>query len=288
MSNIRMHVSSNSSLLQPEEIYYMITINCNQRCSKCSHWKFPPYTKPRLEPYKVVDFLKAIPSCKEFIIVGGEPLLFKKEILEIIAGIKDTGIRTVIITNGFALDKAFVDAVKDYYVHFVFSIDTVDREFWKFVRGTDSYDRCMANFEYAFQHLTGWQISIQSVLAEETRDYIPGVKKYSDEHHVSHTVQDYISEGFEGHWTPVKDKVSAIPETGQQCYSAGRNLSILQDGSVMTCFQQNWIEGCEMPLGNLHTDKAEDILNTEYAQFVVRKMRVCNKPCKVLKCNLKK
>lgn len=286
--NIGASSSLNGFLLKPEEIYYMITINCNQRCSKCSHWKFPPYTKPRLEPEKVVDFLLSIPTCKEFIIVGGEPLLFKKEILTILEGLKGTKIRTVIITNGYALDNAFVDAVKDYYVHFVFSIDTVDKEFWKFVRGTDSYDRCMDNFKYAFQHLTGWQISIQSVLAEETRQYIPRVKKYADEHHVSHTVQDYVTEGFEGHWTPVKDKISNIPESGQQCYSAGRNISILQDGSVMTCFQQDWIEGCERPLGNLHTDKAYDILHTEYAKFVVAKMKICNKPCKVLKCNLKK
>ncbi|MBO4588552.1 MAG: radical SAM protein [Bacteroidales bacterium] len=281
-------MSSNRLILQPEDIYYMITINCNQRCSKCSHWKYPPYTKTRLAPQKIVDFLCAIPSCKEFVIVGGEPLLFKNEIQEILFGLKNTDIRTVIITNGYALDRSFIDETKDYHVHFVFSIDTVDRDFWKFVRGTDSYDRCMSNFEYAFKHLTGWQISIQSVLAEETRDHIPGVKRYAEEHHVSHTVQDYISEGFEGYWTPLKDKVSNIPSGEQQCYAAGRNVSIMQDGSVMTCFQQNWMEGCEMPLGNLHTDNVEDIINTKYAQGVVMKMKLCNKPCKVLKCNLKK
>ena len=266
----------------------MITINCNQRCSKCSHWKYPPFTAPRLLPNTIVEFLHSIPTCKEFVIVGGEPLLFKKDILEILTGLNNTKIRTTVITNGYALSNDFVDAVKDFNVHFVFSIDTVDKEFWKFVRGTDSFERCMSNFEYAFQHLTGWQISIQSVLSEETRKFIPGVKKYAEEHHVSHTVQDYISEGFDGHWTPVKDKVSNIPEKGQQCYAAGRNISILQDGSVMTCFQQNWIDGCEKPLGNLHANLAEDVLHTEYAQFVVDKMIVCNKPCKVLKCNLKK
>lgn len=275
-------------MLSPIEIYYMITINCNQKCSKCSHWKFPHYTQPRLDTNKIVKFLLSIPSCQDFTIVGGEPLLYKEEILQILNGLKGSNIRTVIITNGFALDKNFIDAVKDYNVHFVFSIDTVDRDFWKYVRGCDSYEKVMDNFEYAFKQLTGWQISIQSVLAKETEPYILNVKEYAKKHHVYHSVQDYISEGFDGHWTPLENKSSHIPDTEQQCYAADRNLSILQDGSVMTCFQQNLISGCESPLGNLHVDDADTILYSNYAKYVTDKMKNCNKPCKVLKCNLKK
>lgn len=270
------------------DAYYMITINCNQKCTKCSHWKYPPFTKPRLETDKIIHFLLAIPSCNDFTIVGGEPLLYKNEILQLLEGLKNSNIRTVIITNGFALDKKFVDAVKNYNVHFVFSIDTVDKDYWKYVRGCDSYDKVMANFEYAFEQLTGWQISIQNVLSKETEPYIPGVKEYAERHNVSHTVQDYISEGFDGHWTPLDNKTANIPDDGQQCFSAGRNISILQDGAVMTCFQQDLINGCKQPLGNLHSDDANMILHSEYSQYVIEKMKKCNKPCKVLKCNLKK
>jgi len=73
-------------------------------------------------------------------IVGGEPLLFKNEIYEILHGISNTNIRTVIITNGVLMDKGFIDYISDYNSHIVTSIDTVDREFWKFVRGANSYD----------------------------------------------------------------------------------------------------------------------------------------------------
>ena len=276
------------SLFEPTDIYYMITINCNQRCSKCSHWRFPRFTQPRLTPQRVVDFLHSISSCKELTIVGGEPLLYKDEILKIVEGMSDTNVRTVIITNGYALDKAFIDAIKNYHVHFVFSIDTVDREFWKYVRGCDSYDKVMSNFEYAFKTLTGWQISIQSVCAQETLPYLSEVKLYAEKHHVSHTVQNYISEGFEGHWTPLENHTDEKSNSEQQCFSAGRNISIMQDGSVFTCFQQNWIPKCEKPLGNLHTDNNDTILSSEYASFVINQMKKCDKPCKVLKCNLKK
>lgn len=275
-------------MFNPEEIYYMMTTNCNQRCSKCSHWKIPKYNGKRLEPKKIVDFLLEIPSCRDFTIVGGEPLLFKEEILQLMYGLKDTQIRTVVITNGLALDKGFVDAVKDFNVHFVLSIDTVDKGFWKYVRGCDSYDKVMANFEYLFKTLTAWQISIQSVRAKETVPYIPAVKEYADRHKVSHTEQDYVQEGFDGHWTQHTTKTASIPMSGQQCFSAGRNISILQDGSVFTCFQQNLIPGCQQPLGNLHSDTAAKIIHSEYASFVIEKMKKCDKPCKVLKCNLKK
>ena len=275
-------------MLNPIEVYYMITINCNQMCSKCSHWKYPTFTQPRLGTDKILRFLLSMPTCRDFTIVGGEPLLFKQEILQLLRGLKNSNIRTVIITNGYALDKEFVDVVKNFNVHFVFSIDTVNKDFWKFVRGCDSYEKVMQNFEYAFSQLTGWEISIQSVLAKETEPYMAGVKEYAAKHHVSHTIQDYISEGFDGHWTPLENKTANIPDTGQQCFAAERNISILQDGSVMTCFQQNLICGCEKPLGNLHIDEADKIIHSEYAKFVIEQMKYCNKPCKILKCNLKK
>ena len=265
----------------------MITTQCNQRCSKCSHWKKKD-DAPRLPPQKMIEAIKSLPGLCDLIIVGGEPLLFRDEILEIIRGIADTSVRTVIISNGVALSPEFIDEIKEYKIHIVVSIDTMDQTFWKFVRGVDSYDLVMRNLDYAIRTLSPYQISIQSVLAEETKAFLPEVKKFADAHGLYHSVQNFIAEGFDGFWTPIKTSEKPFSPGTQQCFAAGRNLSVMQNGNVYTCFQQSWIKGFERPLGNLNTTQIEQIIASPYAQAVQDAMRKCNKSCKELKCNLKR
>lgn len=264
----------------------MNTIECNQKCTKCSHWKYKDKAD-RLPTEKFINGIKSIPTAIELCIVGGEPLLFKSEIYEILQGISNTDIRTVIITNGVSMDREFIHTVSKYNIHIVVSIDTMDKEFWKFVRGTNSKDKVLKNFEYATTILTPAQISIQSVLSKETQPHMAEVAEYANSKNVYHSIQDYISEGFEGSWTATENKQAIIPDNEQQCYAADRNLSIIQNGDVHTCFQQNWIDGCQKPLGNLNTKTMTEILSSDYTAFVSEKMRVCNLPCKVLKCNTK-
>lgn len=243
---------------------------------------------PRLSPFILVKTLKNIPSCRDFTIVGGEPLLYKDEILEIVKEIACTNIRTIIITNAVLLTSDFIDKIKNYNIHFVFSIDTIDKGFWKFVRGCDSFDLVMNNLKEAFYKLTSCQMSIQSVLAKETAPYIEKVKEFAEKQGLYHSIQNYVQEGFEGNWTPIKCKTNTMIETGQQCFAAGRNLSIMQNGNVTTCFQQQLIGGFEMPLGNLHTDSITTILESVYIKKVIDAMKSCNRSCRVLKCNLKR
>ncbi|MBI3518080.1 MAG: radical SAM protein [Bacteroidetes bacterium] len=264
----------------------MNTIECNQKCTKCSHWKYKDKAS-RLPAEKFVNAVLDIPTAKELCIVGGEPLLFKEEIYQILEGISKTNIRTVIITNGVPMDKEFIRVVSKYNIHIVVSIDTMEEEFWKFVRGANSRDKVINNFEYATTQLTPAQISIQSVLSKETAPHMEAVSQYAKSKNVFHSVQDYISEGFEGSWTTMETKKVFVPDHEQQCYAADRNLSVVQNGDVYTCFQQNWIEGCKKPLGNLNETEINKILSSNYATEVSEKMKICNLPCKVLKCNTK-
>lgn len=264
----------------------MNTIQCNQKCTKCSHWKHKDRAG-RLPIEKIVSAIKSIPTATELCIVGGEPLLHKSEIYEILQSISYSAIRTVIITNGVSMGREFVHTVSEYNVHIVVSIDTIDRDFWKFVRGVNSMDMVLKNFEYAVSVLSPAQISIQSVLSKETHEHVADVADYARSKRIHHSVQNYISEGFEGSWTPVDNCPDISPDRDQQCFAVDRNLSIVQNGDVFTCFQQPWIEGCEMPLGNLNVREMTEILSSEYVDFVSRKMRACNLPCKVLKCNVR-
>jgi len=267
----------------PKTLFYMIDILCNEKCSKCSHWKYDSQ-RTFYDMNKLRNYINSIESLEEFVIVGGEPLIYRDDILEILSAIR-FDIKTTIITNGVLATKEFIDVASKYNIHFVFSIDTINKEFWKFIRGKDTYDIVMKNFNYALSKLKPEQLSIQSVLSEETKDYIEEVKAWAKSIGIYHGVQDYISDGFNGNWTVLEK-----PEVNgnEKCYAYLNNMSIMPNGDIYTCFQQNLINDCEKPLGNIEHSKFNEIIDEDYFLNVIDKMKTCKLPCKVLKCNIEK
>lgn len=267
----------------PTKLYYLISFACNERCTKCHHWAIRPAFKP-LDSSLVARAIMSLPELSEFCIVGGEPLLFRDRIVSLLNAIKGHPCRTVLITNGVLLDAGFVDQIAGRNIHVVVSIDTVDRKQWQFVRGRDTMDTVLGNLRYARSVLRQDQLSIQSVLAQETKNYVPDVARLAGQLGVHHSIQDYMAEGFGGEWTAMSVRERRVPET-EICHAAGRNLSILPNGDVYTCFQQSWMPGCQKPLGNLARAEIAEMISSDYATSVQATMRRCNLPCKVLKCN---
>jgi MoaA/NifB/PqqE/SkfB family radical SAM enzyme len=275
-------------MYNPTDVYYMITIECNQKCTKCTHWKQKDMPQ-RLPVSELVKAMNNIPMLQQFCILGGEPLLFKSEIYEILNGISNTSVKTVIITNGVLMDESFIQNISKFNIHVIVSIDTMDKDFWRFVRGEDSYDLVMKNLEYAIDILSSSQISIQSVLSKETQAYLPAVSEYAASKNIYYNIQDYITEGLNGSQTAIEDKTDPIPDIKQRCFSVDNgNLFIVYNGDVYTCFRQTQINDCQQPLGNLGREEITDILSSDYVRFVTEKIRTCNLSCKVLKCNVKK
>ena len=267
----------------PTNLYYLISFACNERCTKCHHWAIRPAFTP-LDSSLVAQAINSLPDLTEFCIVGGEPLLFRDRIISLLTAIKNHPCRTVLITNGVLMDAAFIDRISRLKIHIVVSIDTVDRKHWQFVRGRDTMDTVLGNLRYARNVLRPDQLSIQSVLAQETKKYLADVRALADELGVYHSIQDYMAEGFGGEWTAMPAHEKRVPEN-EICHAAGRNLSVLPNGDVFTCFQQSWMPGCQKPLGNLTRDQIAGMISNEYATGVQAAMRQCNLPCKVLKCN---
>jgi MoaA/NifB/PqqE/SkfB family radical SAM enzyme len=267
----------------PTNLFYLISFACNERCTKCHHWAIRPAFKP-LDSGLVADAINSLPDLTEFCIVGGEPLLFRDRIISLLNAIKDHPCRTVLITNGVLMDADFIDQIAWLKIHIVVSIDTVDRKQWQFVRGRDTMDTVLGNLRYARSVLRQDQLSIQSVLAQETKKYLADVRVLADELGVYHSIQDYMAEGFGGEWAAMPAQEKQVPENAI-CHAAGRNLSILPNGDVFTCFQQSWMPGCQKPLGNLTRDQIAGMISSDYAIGVQAAMRQCNLPCKVLKCN---
>lgn len=272
---------------QPQELFYMTSLRCNERCSKCSHWRMSGHSIT-IPPEWVVEVVHTVPSINSLCIVGGEPLLFRSQVSAIIAGLASTNVRTTILTNGLPCDPSFVATLVGRNVHLVFSIDTLDPIKWAWIRGTASQQKVMWNLEHVRDVLQPEQLSVQSVLAKETEEDVREVGRWCADRSIYHSVQLYLDAGFGGSWTPLPQapQVYDLPPTStSHCRAAGRNLTIHPDGSVTTCFQQGWIPSSGEPLGRLGTSSIEEILASAYTREVVNRMFDCELPCKVLKCN---
>ncbi len=266
-----------------KNIYYMVDILCNERCSKCSHWKSKSI-KADITAKEIYEFINGFSNAHELCIVGGEPLIYKSLIMEIISNI-NPDIRIVVITNGVLCDSDFVDFLQDKNIHLIFSIDTLDKEYWKFIRGNDTYDKVINNLNYAISKLDTDKISIQSVRAKETLGELPNISEYCCKNDIYHSIQDYVQDGFDGKWSGVVNNSEIAGNSNLEesdCYAYDGNLSIMPDGRVFTCFQQELIKGFEVPIYNIK-NKIE--IDSGYLNDLVNSMKKCNLPCKVLKCN---
>ena len=271
-------------MFAPKEFFYLISLACNERCTKCSHWKQRD-PAPLVKIEHVINLILHLKSLKEVCLVGGEPLLHKERIFLILKALESTGIRINLVTNGTLADKPFLDQIQGKNIHVVFSIDTLDKEYWQFVRGNQSFETVIKNLNLAIAKLgPSGQLSIQSVLSQETEKHINSIRAFAKEHNLFHSTQDYLQDGFEGSWTAIKNK-TLKQDIGVACYSTGKNISVMPNGDVFTCFQQNLIPGCAKPLGNLNQDSVSEILDSQYLNQVISSMKSCNLPCKTLACN---
>ncbi len=270
----------------PTQLFYLTSLRCNERCTKCSHWKVRDH--PRMvDVGLVIEAVRAVRSAREFCIVGGEPLVYRDRVLSILLALADLPIRTTVVTNGVPCTPEFVGRLKGLNVHLVFSIDTLDPVRWRWVRGTDSMEQVFRNLDHIRATLHPRQLSIQSVLAEETRNDVAAVGAWCRERGIYHSIQPYVQGGFDGSWTPAHPAAARAGggDDGSPCLAADRNLSIMPDGSVFTCFQQALIPGSSRPIGRLGETPISEMLESAYTETVLSRMRTCSLPCKVLKCN---
>jgi sulfatase maturation enzyme AslB (radical SAM superfamily) len=104
----------------PRTLFYLIDVLCNEKCSKCGHWKYKSHKTIEDSQY-IVNFINDISYLKELVFVGGEPLIYKSMILDIITQISSS-IKNTIITNGVLADKNFINSIKGNNTHIVFQL----------------------------------------------------------------------------------------------------------------------------------------------------------------------
>lgn len=263
------------------ELIYMITRRCTDQCAKCGIWKTPETDDVHIPISCFIDCMNRLQdNLYQVTLTGGEPLVFKDDVLHIAREAAKHKIPMVSVTNGVLLDEAFLLEYGRLGHILVISLDTIDREKWLSFRGQDHYDTVMGNVRLAIKIL-GKQLKVQSVLSQESREDIPKIRAFCDEHHIEHVIQPYMD--FGGYW----HDATAYTATDEAC-AARKNICIYPNGDVVKCFDHYRIPLAREPLGNISKEDIVTILCKKRSTEVSRMMKGCDMPCKQLSCNVPK
>lgn len=139
-------LNNGMEVLDPSEssVSVLLKLNsrCNSKCKYCLSWK----TKPNNISYdyakKIVENLKTFKASR-ITLSGGEPTLHP-DFTDIVRYINKSKIKTNLITNGQFNDFEYW---WEYLNEITFSIDTIDKNNYKYLRGVDVLDMVMMNLE---------------------------------------------------------------------------------------------------------------------------------------------
>lgn len=261
------------------ELIYMLTRRCGDRCAKCGIWKDPESDAERLPAERFIDCLRRLhENLYQLTITGGEPLLFAEDVLLIGEEAKRLGIPMVVVSNGSQANEGFLRRFAALGHRLVISLDTVDPDQWVAFRGRDHHAQVMRNVEAAVT-LLGSRLRVQSVLASESANDVMRVADFCRERRIHHTIQPYMDFGGTWHGLPPGGSKSAV------C-AARKNICIYPNGDVVKCFDHRRIPIAREPLGNIGREDIIHVLSTRRSTEVSRAMKACELPCRQLSCNL--
>ncbi|MFH2050771.1 MAG: radical SAM protein [bacterium] len=137
-------MSTNGFKFYPETVVWEITFACNMQCLHCgtSAGKKRPDELNTDEAYKLIDELASL-ECKSITLSGGEPLM--REDWRLLAKrIKDQGMISYLITNGFAVTNEIADDfLKLDFKRIGVSVDGMEEVHNHIRQNRFSYNKCL-------------------------------------------------------------------------------------------------------------------------------------------------
>jgi len=132
---------------KPTQATFLCTNFCNSRCNWCNSWKLDSPNELELEEIdKMFSNLYNF-GIRMIYLSGGEPLL-RKDILSIVDTLSKKGFEIILTTNGILLNEKNVRKLIKYKnLHMNVSLDTLDKDLYKKIRGVDALDLVLKNLK---------------------------------------------------------------------------------------------------------------------------------------------
>ncbi|GMR04427.1 MAG: hypothetical protein BMS9Abin23_0324 [Thermodesulfobacteriota bacterium] len=196
-----------SDEFRPLLSYLFTEWRCNINCSYCYTWDNRVEGMTLEVAKRSMDWLKTV-GCRLVAIMGGEPLMRKDFILDVIRYGKNNGFFMYLPTNGILMDEAFIDRVGEAGVAGVnLALDTVEEK----PGLPKSFERVRPQFEYLvrqrekYGYIVFFNINITSDNMEDVRrlteiahDYNIGTDYHINEMPI--VEQEHYKNGAGGCW----------------------------------------------------------------------------------------
>ncbi|UCH90136.1 MAG: radical SAM protein [Thermoplasmata archaeon] len=179
-----------------------ITRRCNSKCSFC------PIGNEKAEIKKgemgAEEMKKVFDQFNELNIIavsflGGEPFLHK-EVFDVADYSRTIGIISQVSTNGLTLDATAERATEAFDV-IVVSLDTLDPELYRDIRGVDAYDKVVRGIKRAIELSpeNKCNVLLNTVVCAKNIPEIPDVVKFGKEVGAKGVMIDFAT--FHDYWT---------------------------------------------------------------------------------------
>ena len=162
---------------RPRGCILLLTLECILKCRMCHLWRVKQNDSdmPSLEQWKYFissfdGFVEKGTPENRFTVTfgGGEPLLRKKELLELMKACFEKDYWTSIATNGYLLSKELIKEFTDLKLHYLgISLDSLEEETHDNLRGAKgSHKKVMESIEYLSRFSGAPHLSINTIIME--------------------------------------------------------------------------------------------------------------------------
>lgn len=178
---------------RPILVIFDSTKLCNQRCPMCN------IHKEKSEHLSVEQLDKIALELKKFgvryvFVQGGEPLV-RKDIIEIADVFIRHSIKPTIITNGVLMTPEIALQIAQRPCNLAISIDSLDKERYAYLRGSDDLERVMKNIEFLSEiteRKGNWSITT-TITKQSDFDDVRNIYEYARKNGFMHAIRPYIS-----------------------------------------------------------------------------------------------
>lgn len=221
------------------------TRRCNSRCIFCPIGNEGPEKKEgemTTEEFKTVIDQFAEMGIVAYSVLGGEPLL-RKDMCELGRYSKEKNVTAQLTTNAILLERVAEDVARSFDV-VVFSLDTIDKEKYKKIRGVDEFENVISGVKKLVEYAKKQPciVIMNTVICSENLEEIPDVIKFGvDELGVDRVMLDQATfheywEGIVGENSNYKGKqVSSINRWEEHKKTINAILKLKKEGyPIMT------------------------------------------------------